>query len=197
MAHIGEENRLGAGDDLAVDAQRPADLGELERRPDEVVQAGGDEEFFKEAIDEDPRHAGVFHKAGQRRDAVGHKRPDPGKGDSVENDDRRHRHQRQLGSAVHGERAGQFNRRDFVMHPGDGAAENNPEEDPHIDYHKPQQLSLPGTVIFAVNFFRESVGMFQPRVVSAKKHDKTHYRNQRHFGFFIFCQAIADTDAKE
>ena len=71
-----------------------------------MVQAGGDEEFFKEAVDEDSRHAGVFHKAGQRRDAVGHKRPDPGKGDGVENDDRGHRHQRQLGSAVHGERAG-------------------------------------------------------------------------------------------
>ena len=83
------------------------------------------------------------------------------------------------------------------MHPGDGAAENNPEENPHIDHHKAQQLSLPGTVIFAVNFFRKAVGMLQPRVVSAKKHDKTHYRNQRDFGFFIFCQTIANADAKE
>ena len=106
MTHIGEENRLGSGDYLPVDVQRAADLRELERRPDEVVQTGGDEEFFKEAVNEGPRHAGVFHKAGQRRDAVGHKRPDPGKSDGVENDDRRHRHQRQLGPAVHGERAG-------------------------------------------------------------------------------------------
>lgn len=62
MAHIGEENRLGAGDDLAVDVQRSADLRELERRPDEVVQAGGDEEFFKEAVDEDPATPAFFIK---------------------------------------------------------------------------------------------------------------------------------------
>ena len=61
------------------------------------------------------------------------------------------------------------------MHPGDGAAENNAEENPHIDHHKAQQLGLPGAVIFAVNFFRQAVSMLQPGVVGAKKHNKTHH----------------------
>ena len=101
MAHIGEENRLGAGDDLAIDIQRAADLRELERRPHEMVQAGGNKEFFKEAVDKHSRNAGILHKPGQGANAVGHKRPNPGKSNGVADNDRRHGDQRQLRPAIH------------------------------------------------------------------------------------------------
>ncbi len=74
------------------------------------------------------------------------------KGDGVEDNHRRHRHQRQLGAAVHRQRAGQVNGRDFIVHPRDGAAENNAKENAHIHHHKAQQLGLPGAIIFTVNF---------------------------------------------
>ncbi|VTM91552.1 Uncharacterised protein [Raoultella ornithinolytica] len=61
------------------------------------------------------------------------------------------------------------------MHPGDGTAEDNAEEHPHIDDHKTEQLRLTGAVIFAINFFGDAVGMFQPRMVGAQKHNKTHH----------------------
>ncbi|SSN10502.1 Uncharacterised protein [Klebsiella pneumoniae] len=175
MAHIGEEYGLGAGDHLTIHVQRAANLGELEGGPDEMVQAGGDKEFFKETIDEDPGDPGIFHKTGEGGDAVGHKGPNPGKGDGVEDNHRRHRHQRQLGAAVHRQRARQLNGRDFIVHPRNRAAENNAQENAHIHHHKAQQLGLPGAIIFTVNFFGESMGVFQPGVVGAKKHNKAHH----------------------
>lgn len=42
-----------------------------------MVQAGGDKEFFKETIDEDPGDPGIFHKTDEGGDAVGHKGPNP------------------------------------------------------------------------------------------------------------------------
>lgn len=93
---------------------------------------------------------------------MGHKGPNPGKGDGVEDNHRRHRHQRQLGAAVHRQRARQLNGRDFIVHPRNRAAENNAQENAHIHHHKAQQLGLPGAIIFTVNFFGESMGVFQP-----------------------------------
>ena len=35
-------------------------------------------------------------------------------------------------------------------------------ENAHIHHHKAQQLGLPGAIIFTVNFFGESMGVFEP-----------------------------------
>ena len=61
------------------------------------------------------------------------------------------------------------------MHPRNRAAENNAQENAHIHHHKAQQLGLPGAIIFTVNFSGESMGVFQPGVVGAKKHNKAHH----------------------
>ncbi len=51
---FGEENGLGANDGLAINQQLTADRGKDERRPDQMMQPGGDQEAVEKAVQEDP-----------------------------------------------------------------------------------------------------------------------------------------------
>lgn len=84
MVYIGEEYGLGVGDYLIIYVQCVVNLGELEGGLDEMVQVGGDKEFFKEIIDEDFGDFGIFYKIGEGGDVVGYKGLNSGKGDGVE-----------------------------------------------------------------------------------------------------------------
>ena len=107
-----------------------------------MVQAGGDKEFFKETIDEDPGDPGIFIKP-VRAEMPWVIKGQIRKGDGVEDNHRRHRHQRQLGAAVHRQRAGQLNGRDFIVHPRNRAAENNARKTPISTTTKPSSWVCP------------------------------------------------------
>ena len=128
-----------------------------------MVQAGGDKEFFKETIDEDPGDPGIFIKP-VRAEMPWVIKGQIRKGDGVEDNHRRHRHQRQLGAAAY-DSAPQLNGRDFSTH-----AIVQPRispENAHIHHHKAQQLGLPGAIIFTVNF-SASPWVCSSRVVGAE-----------------------------
>ncbi len=57
---FGQENRLSANDGLTIDQQLTADRGKNERRPDQMMQPGGDQEPVEKAVQEDPDGAKGF-----------------------------------------------------------------------------------------------------------------------------------------
>ncbi len=143
---FGQENRLSANDGLTIDQQLTADRGKNERRPDQMMQPGGDQEPVEKAVQEDPDGAKGFHKAGQRRNAQLHYRPEIDGGDGEHANQRQHHDQHQLTVAVDRQRAAKLNPNHAIMDKGDSAAKDNPKEYAHIDNLKTEDKGLSAAV---------------------------------------------------
>ena len=93
---FGKENGLGANNRLTINQQLSADGGKDKRRPDKMMQPGRDQEPVEKTVQEDPDGAKGFHKAGQRRDAQLHYRPEIDGGDGEHANQRQHHDQHPL-----------------------------------------------------------------------------------------------------
>ncbi len=195
---FGEENRLGANDGLAINQQLTADRGKDKRRPDQMMQPGGDQEPVEKAVQEDPDGAKRFHKAGQRRDAQLHHRPEIDGGDSKQAHQRQHHDQHQLAVAVDRQRAAKFDADHAIVNKGDSAAKDNTEEHAHIDDLKTEDIGLSAAIQLRVGGpGRQAMGQGQPAVVRRQVDQPGHGRHESGFGFAGFRQTACQPEAEQ
>ena len=194
--HLGDANRIGAGDNRIAQGERAAHIGELEGRVNEMVQAERDEQLVKHAVQEQADVATLLDHTGERGDTALHGRPSIASGHTEKQGDADHDQEREADAREHGKGDRELLTAELVEDPAGDTAQNDAAEDAHIEHLDAQDLALTGADQPELRGLSKHAERLEGDVVGIQEQEEGHETDERRMALVLLGHRAGDTSAE-